>query len=383
MPLSERMRHYLVPGVSIAVINDGRVEWAKGYGVAEAGGSEPITADTVFQACSVSKPVSVTGIMLLAQSGAIDTARNVNDFLRSWRLADNAFTTTEKATIQRLMSHTAGINVSGFGGYPAGSTIPTLLQVLNGVPPANNEAIQVVAVPGAQFSYSGGGMEVLQQMAEDVTGTSFQTHMKNSVFSRLGMNSSDFVQPLAGSLAMRAAKGHDLDGNVLPGGWNTYPELIAAGLWTTSSDLARLLMEVQNAAATNTGALLTQQTAARILTQQPNSTMGLGFVITNGKGGLMFNHTGSNIGYKSYVAAYRDRGQGIAVMTNGESGISLLMEIVRATAKVYGWPDRFVEEVRLVEYHHRSFNPTLAITRRRFQVKRCKRRSTSPEARSR
>lgn len=349
MVLPDRMRHYHVPGVSIAVINDGRIEWAKGYGVAEAGASEPVTADTVFQACSVSKPVSVTGIMLLAQSGAIDIARNVNDYLKSWRLADNTFTTTEKATIQRLMSHTAGTNVSGFDGYPAGSALPTLLQVLNGAPPANSEAIRVVAVPGSQYSYSGGGMEVLQQMAEDVTGMPFQIYMKNSVFGRLGMNSSDFAQPLAGPLASRAAKAHDLDGNVAAGGWNTYPELIAAGLWTTPTDLARLLVEVQNAAAANTGTLLTQQTSTRILTQQPNSTMGLGFAIMNGKGGLMFNHTGSNLGYKSYIGAYRDRGQGIAIMTNGENGISLLMEIVRSAAKVYGWPDRFVEEAALVE----------------------------------
>lgn len=349
MALSERMQHYQVPGVSIAVINGGRIEWAKGYGVIEAGGSQAVTPDTVFQACSVSKPVSVTGVMLLAQSGAIDIARNVNDYLKSWRLADNTFTTTEKATIQRLMSHTAGTNVSGFDGYPAGSTIPTLLQVLDGAPPANSEAIRIVAVPGSQYSYSGGGMEVLQQMAQDVTGTPFQTYMKDGVFSRLGMNSSDFVQPMAGTLATRAAKAHGLDGNLVPGGWNTYPELIAAGLWTTPSDLARLLVEVQKAATANTGALLTQQTAARILTQQPNSSMGLGFAIMNGKGGVMFNHTGSNLGYKSYVGAYRDRGQGIAIMTNGENGISLLMEVMRAAAKVYGWPDRFVEEATLVE----------------------------------
>jgi CubicO group peptidase (beta-lactamase class C family) len=350
MVLSERMQHYKVPGVSIAVINNGEIEWAKGYGVTEAGGTQPVTPDTVFQACSVSKPVSVTGIMLLAQSGAIDISRNVNDYLRSWRLADNAFTTTEKATIQRLMSHTGGTNVSGFGGYPEGSAIPTLLQVLKGVPPANSEAIQVVSVPGSQYSYSGGGMEVLQQMTEDVTGMPFQTYMKNNLFSRLGMNSSDFVvRPMTGPLATHTAKAHDIDGNVVPGGWNIYPELIAAGLWTTPSDLARLLIEVQKATTTNTGTLITQQTATSILAQQPNSTMGLGFAIMNGKGGLMFNHSGSNLGYKSYVAAYRERGQGIAVMTNGENGMGFFMEIVRAVAKVYGWPDRFVEEATLVD----------------------------------
>jgi len=350
MTLQDRMQHFQVPGVSIAVINNGEIEWAKGYGVTEAGGTQAVTTDTVFQACSVSKPVSVTGIMLLAQSGVIDISRNVNDYLTSWHLPDNDLTKTDKATIQRLMSHTGGTNVSGFGGYPAGSAIPTLLQVLNGTPPANTDPIRVIYRPGSQFSYSGGGMEVLHQMAEDVTGMPFQSYMKN-IFSKLGMNSSDFVQPMAGPLAVRAAKGHDMNGVMLPGGWRTYPELIAAGLWTTPSDLSRLLIEVQKAATFNKGALLTQETALRILTltQQPKSSMGLGFVLVDGKGGLIFNHSGSVFGYKSYVTAYRDRGQGIAVMMNGDNGYALIMEIMRSVAKVYGWPDDGVSKAGLID----------------------------------
>ncbi len=349
MSLTDRMQHYLAPGVSIAVINNGAIEWAKGYGVIEAGVTQPVTPDTVFQACSVSKPVSVTGIMLLAQSGTIDISRNVNDYLKSWRLADNTFTTTEKATIQRLMSHTGGTNVSGFFGYPAGSAVPTLFEVLNGTPPATTDPIQVVYVPGSRSSYSGGGMEVLQQMAEDVTGISFRTYMNDNLLSKLEMNSSDFVQPMEGPLSARAAKGHDVDGAVMPGGWNTYPELIAAGLWTTPSDLARLLIEVQEAATRNQGAALSQQTALQILTMQPNSNFGLGFGLINGNGGLIFQHSGSNVGYKSFIGAYKDRGQGVAVMINGDNGYTLSMEIVRSVAKVYGWPDFKPEEAKLID----------------------------------
>lgn len=198
MSLSGRMEHYLVPGVSVAVINNGEIEWAKGYGVSEVGENQPVTPDAVFQACSISKPVSVTGMMLLAQSGMIDILRNVNDYLTSWHLADNAFTATQKVTIQRLMSHTGGTNVSGFSGYAEGSAIPMLLQVLNGEAPANSNPVQVVYVPGSQTSYSGGGMEVLQQMAEDVTGMPFRTYMEDNLLRNLGMNSSDFVQPMDG-----------------------------------------------------------------------------------------------------------------------------------------------------------------------------------------
>lgn len=351
MSLSDRMQHYQVPGVGIAVINNGRIEWAKGYGVIEAGGTQAVTTDTVFQAASVSKPISVTGIMLLAQAGVIDITRNVNDYLTSWHLADNDLTKTNKATVQRLMSHTGGINVSGFAGYTVGNAIPTLLQVLNGGPPADTEPIGVIYEPGTRYSYSGGGMEVLQQMAEDVTKMPFRSYMKNNVFDRLGMNSSDFVQPMTGPLAARAAKGHDMNGVVLPGGWRIYPELIAAGLWTTPTDLATLFLEVQKAAVFDKGALLTQETANRILTQQPNSnsSMGLGFALIEGKGGLIFKHSGSVFGYKSYASVYRDRGQGIAIMMNGDNGYALMMEIERSVAKVYGWSDDGVSKVGLVD----------------------------------
>ena len=351
MSLSDRMQHYQVPGVGIAVINNGRIEWAKGYGVIEAGGTQAVTTDTVFQAASVSKPISVTGIMLLAQAGVIDITRNVNDYLTSWHLADNDLTKTNKATVQRLMSHTGGINVSGFAGYTVGNAIPTLLQVLNGGPPADTEPIGVIYEPGTRYSYSGGGMEVLQQMAEDVTKMPFRSYMKNNVFDKLGMNSSDFVQPMTGPLAARAAKGHDMNGVVLPGGWRIYPELIAAGLWTTPTDLATLFLEVQKAAVFDKGALLTQETANRILTQQPNSnsSMGLGFALIEGKGGLIFKHSGSVFGYKSYASVYRDRGQGIAIMMNGDNGYALMMEIERSVAKVYGWSDDGVSKVGLVD----------------------------------
>lgn len=349
MALTDRMRHFQVPGISIAVIHNGAVEWAKGYGVTEADGTQAVTSGTVFQAASVSKPVSVTGIMMLAQSGMIDITRNVNDYLTSWHLADNEFTVKEKATIQRLMSHTAGVNVDGFGGYDMGSAIPTLLQVLNGAPPATTEPVRVVITPGTRYSYSGGGMEVLQQMSEDVSGMPFRSYMKGSVFDRLGMNSSDFVQPIAGPLAARAARAHDIDGAPIPGGWKVYPELIAAGLWTTPTDLAALWIEVQRAASSGGGVMITRETANLILTQQPNSSMGLGFVLVSGKGGLIFNHSGSTFGYKSYASAYRDRGQGAVVMSNGDNGYALIMEIIRSVARVYGWPDEGITAARLVD----------------------------------
>jgi len=347
--LRDRMRHYRVPGVGIAVVNNGEIEWAKGYGVVEAGGTHPVNAKTVFQACSISKPVAVTGIMLLAQSRTLDITRNVNDYLKSWRLPDNAHTVREKATIERLMSHTGGTGVGGFAGYASGEAIPTLLQTLQGLSPANNQPVKVIHTPGTKCSYSGGGMEVLHLMTQDVTGMPLRDYMHRNVFMPLGMSDSDFAQPLAGPLAANAASGHDVDGAVVPGKWHTYPELVAAGLWTTPSDLGRLLIEIINASK-GQGTILNKETADDILTRRPQSEFGLGFLVETGVDDLIFKHTGGNHGYRTIFMGLRERGQGVAVMTNGENGTPLMYEIVRSVGRVYGWPDiEGAEEAELVE----------------------------------
>ncbi|GAB6059143.1 serine hydrolase [Desulfonatronum parangueonense] len=347
--LEDRMRHFRVPGVGIAVVNNGVVEWAKGYGVLEAGGSRAVNWHTVFQACSISKPVAVTGIMLLAQSRTLDITRNVNDYLTSWILPDTVHTIREKATVERLMSHTGGTSVGGFDGYAPGEALPTILQILQGISPSNSQPVEVVYVPGTKGSYSGGGMEVLHLMTQEVTGMPLREYMQRHLFTPLGMSRSDFAQPLEGPLATNAAKGHDGDGSVVPGGWNTYPELVAAGLWTTPSDLGLLLVEMINAARGH-GIALEQKTAMNILTLRPNSEFGLGFKVETRADDLVFKHTGGNRGYRTYFMGWRDRGQGVVVMTNGESGTSLVFEIVRSVARAYGWPDiEEPEEAQLVD----------------------------------
>jgi CubicO group peptidase (beta-lactamase class C family) len=350
MNLEDRMRHYKVPGVGIAVINNGRVEWAKGYGVIEAGATQAVNENTVFQACSISKPVSVTGIMLLAQSGFLDITRNVNDYLTSWLLPDNVYTIREKVTVERLMSHTGGTSVGGFDGYAFGEAVPTLTQTLQGLSPANSPPVKVIFTPGSQWTYSGGGMEVLHLMTQDMTGMPFRDYMQHNLFTPLGMSRSDFAQPLTGPLEVNAAIGHDVDGIAVPGGWHTYPELVAAGLWTTPSDLGRLLVEIMNASR-GYGDVLEKETVDDILTLRPESDFGLGFLVETWNDDLIFKHTGSNQGYKTYFMGFRDRGQGVAVMTNGENGSPLMYEIVRSIGRVYGWPAEIegAIEARLVD----------------------------------
>ncbi|MFH0997297.1 MAG: serine hydrolase [Pseudomonadota bacterium] len=354
MPITDRMGHYYTPGVSIAVINNNQIEWAKGYGVTIAGTTNAVTADHLFQACSISKPVTAIGVMLLSQAGSIMIDHDVNDYLTSWKVAENDFTAAEKVTIRRLLSHTGGIGVSGFDGYPAGQPIPALLRILNGAPPANNRPVRVEAVPGSAYNYSGGGMEILHQMLEDVTGTTFKDYMNDHLFSKIGMASSSFQQPISGPLSARTVSAHDYMGNVSPGGWKTYPELAAAGLWTTSSDLARIIIEVQQAAMWR-GKILSTTTVYQMLASQAaikaNSPemMGLGFEVKALGSDVEFSHTGSNFGFKTWLVGYRDSGKGAVVMTNSDNGGLLMREIMYGISKVYGWPDIMPEAKELID----------------------------------
>ena len=344
MTLEDRMAHYKTPGVSIAVINDGKIEWARGFGVTEAGGSQAVDADTLFQAASISKTLDASAVMLLSQSGLINIDHEANSYLRSWKIPDNEFTAAQKVTVRQLLSHTGGISVDGFGGYQAGQPVPTLLQLLDGISPANNDPIRVEAVPGSQWSYSGGGSEILHLLVQDVTGISYRQYLQDEIFSLLNMSSSDYPE----TPASPAASGHDLSGSVIPGKWNIYPELGAAGLWTTASDLARFALSIQSSALGASGQPLSPQTVDAMLTAQAtideDEQQGLGFRLD----GSRFRHSGSNSGFRAELAAYSDRGQGAVIMTNGENGDALIPEILRSISKVYGWPDYKPDQRTLV-----------------------------------
>src|SRR5688572_27074372 len=141
MQLDERMRHYKVPGVSIAVIDSFRIAWARGYGVRETGGTSSITTETLFQAASISKPIAAVAALRLVQKGKLDLDEDVNVKLRSWKVPENAFTLARPVTLRRLLSHGAGLTVHGFRGYTSSAPVPTVLQVLDGHSPANSAAI--------------------------------------------------------------------------------------------------------------------------------------------------------------------------------------------------------------------------------------------------
>jgi CubicO group peptidase (beta-lactamase class C family) len=345
MTLPQAMAATHVPGVSIAFFENGRIVWAKAYGFADATTRRPVSTETMFQAGSISKPVSAMAAMKLVQDGTLNLDEDVNARLKAWRVPDNALDATEKVTLRRLLSHTAGLTVHGFQGYVRGTPIPTLPQILNGTAPANSPPVVVAAKPGSAWSYSGGGYVVAQLLMQEATGMRFAELMQKTVLGPVGMTHSTYEQPLPEALAGRAALAHTGNGVPTEGGWNVYPEQTAAGLWTTPSDLAMLMIEVQNELAGTSHKVLDQKTAQLMLTPvMANYGLGWG-VPPDGR----FGHDGQNVGFNDSLIAFRSgTRQGVAIMTNGDGGALLEQKIMRAVAKTYGWTGYPTEEFEAV-----------------------------------
>jgi CubicO group peptidase (beta-lactamase class C family) len=335
MKLADRMRELHVPGVSIAVIHDGVIE-ARGFGSATIGGP-PVLPETLFQAASISKPVTAVAALALVQAGKIDLDRDVNLSLREWKIPINSFTNQSKVTLRRLLNHSAGITVAGFPGYAAGSPIPSLGEVLNGTPPANTAPVVVDHEPGARFEYSSGGYTIVQQLLVDVTDKPFPKLLEEMVLKPFGMTHSSFLQPLPEIDAQIAATPYRATGAPVPGGAHTYPELAAAGLWTTPTDVARFALGLLAAWTGRNDSVLSQATALQMLTPGLGD-YGLGMIVRGVSPHRRFQHGGVNDGFVSSVIMFED-GDGAVIMTNGARGGQLASEIMRSIAVEYHWPD--------------------------------------------
>jgi len=336
MNIYDRMEHYQVPGVSIAFLNGGEIVWAKGYGYTSADSTRPVDEHTLFQAASISKPVAALAALALVEEGTIGLDEDVNIYLKDWQVEENKFTEEKKVTLRRILSHSAGLTVHGFGGYASGEDVPTTVQVLNGKEPANSGKIYPDTIPGVQYRYSGGGYTIMQKMLCDVKGKAFPELMEEVVLSKIGMNSSTYVQPLPEALWENAARAHQASGEMIEGRWHTYPEMAAAGLWTTPTDLLKYVMEVQKSYAGESNLILSQEMTKEMLTPQINNH-GLGPGVRGTGDSITFSHGGSNRGFRCVLMAFATQGQGFAIMTNGARGSELMNEIRRSFAASYGW----------------------------------------------
>lgn len=334
--LADRMAFHKVPGVSIAVIQDGKIAWAKGYGVLETGKETPVDTDTIFQAGSISKPTAAVAALKLVEQGKLVLDAPINDALKSWKLPDNDFTRKQPVTLRQIMSHGAGLTVHGFPGYADGAPVPTVPQVLDGVVPANTAAVRVNKLPGESWRYSGGGYTIMQLAMTDVAGKDFPALTDELVLKPAGMTRSSYVNPVPETNRANAATAHHRDGTVVPGHSHTYPEMAAAGLWTTASDLSRLALSVVVAARGDANAVLGPDITRQMLTTQIG-TYGLGFDLADRGDGQVFSHGGSDEGFEAFLFAYTDGHGGAAIMTNGQNGGRLAQEIRASLASTYGW----------------------------------------------
>ncbi len=336
--IEDRMKALNVRGVSVAVIDNYEIDWAKGYGFADLESKRPVTTSTLFQAGSISKPVAATAAMKMVEQGKLKLDQDVNTLLESWKVPENEFTKEQKVTLRRLLSHSAGLTVHGFPGYEAGKPVPAVVQVLDGKPPANTAPIRVDLVPGSTWRYSGGGYTVMQLLVTELAGRPFPELMQDSVLTKAGMRESTYENPLPSKLAKIAATGYRSNGDAVPGRYHTYPEMAAAGLWTTASDLARFLIEIQKSREGRSNRILAKSTVEQMLREQ-KKPYGLGFGLDEVEDTIQFGHGGADEGFQALVLATTD-GKGFAIMTNSDNGSRVAREIALSIQAAYGWPNK-------------------------------------------
>ena len=359
LTLRQLMETYKMPGMSVAVVDNYQIVWAKGFGVTEYGGSTPVTTRTLFQAGSISKPVAAVGAMWLVEHGKLSLDEDVNKQLKTWKVPENEFTKEQKVTLRRVMSHSAGLTVHGFPGYAMSEPVPTLVQIFNGEKPANTAPIRVDFVPGSKMRYSGGGVTIEQQLMIDVTGKPFPEFMQQTVLSKIGMKDSTYKQPLPSPRATQTATGTRGDGKSVEGRWHVYPEMAAAGLWTTPTDLAKFALEIALSDHGKANHVLSQKSVQEMLTPQiaaegGGAHVGLAFFLDDKMPGE-FGHSGSDEGFQALLTMNSETGRGIAIMGNSDAFFFVAPHVDEAVRRARGWklidrPHSATEAVMLL-YH--------------------------------
>ncbi|NKB68094.1 MAG: serine hydrolase [Candidatus Latescibacteria bacterium] len=336
--LQELMERYHVPGVSIAVIRDFAIHWAKGYGTADVESGAPVDTQTLFQAASISKPVAAMAVLKAVQDGDFSLDDDINTILRSWKLPDSQWGQNQPVTPRLLTSHTSGLGDGfGFPGYEPAAPLPTLAQILDGQAPSNVGPVRMAREPLAAFHYSGGGVTLMQLALSEILGKPFADILEEYVLGPIGMTDSTFAQPLPPERDLNATRAHDHRGQGMGAKWHVYPELAAAGLWTTPSDLARFAIEVQLSLHGKANKVLSQAMTQEMVSPVGVGDFGVGFQLSKEGQGWYFSHGGGNWGFRCMLQAHKAKGYGFAVMTNGDDGGFIIDELKARIERAYNW----------------------------------------------
>lgn len=336
--LMERMKHYKVNGLSIAVVHNYKLEWARGYGWADSAAGTPVTTETLFQAASISKSINGVGVLKLVQDHKINLDADINTYLKSWKFPYDSVSKGKKITVANLLSHTAGLTIHGFPGYERDAPVPSLQQILDGKPPANTKAVRSQHEPGLKYEYSGGGTTITQLIVQDVTGQAYEVYMQENVLKPMQMTASSYSQTPPKGKEKLLATGYDFRGAPVRMKYHIYPEQAPAGLWTNPTELSKYIIETQLSLQGKSSKVLSKEMTWRRLTPYIDKRAALGVFIDTRGGIKYFGHEGWNVGFTSRYIGSFEEGNGIVIMTNSDNS-RILDEIVNSVAKVYGWKD--------------------------------------------
>jgi CubicO group peptidase (beta-lactamase class C family) len=331
-----------IASISYALISCGKVFAANAFGTASP--NVAASSATLYQAASISKTLAAVAGLYAVQTNAkgctLDS--DITAFQTSWKLPSG----TTGVTLRRLLGMTAGANVHGYPGCAqtctssANCEVPALIEILDGCP--GSPAVKIDATPGAGWVYSGGGYEIAESLIGDLMGTAYGDFVQAKVLAPLNMASSTWGVPMPQAFQSRAAYAYAEPEKPAPTQWYAYPQLAAAGLWTTPTDIAKLLIEVGNAVANN-GAVLTTASAGAMLSPVDNFQYGLGGAIRNigQSSSLLFIKSGGNYGFSNWLAFYPELGggEGLVAFTNTVWKPKVFASIFGAAAEAMNWPD--------------------------------------------
>jgi len=336
--IRERMKHYNVKGLSIAVVKNYKLVWAKGYGWADEKEKRAVTTKTLFKPGSISKSLNAVGVLKLVQDHKLDLYKDINEYLRSWKFPYDSLSNGKKITLANLLSHTGGLSVyGGFPGYNSNGKIPSVPEILDGAAPANTPPVRSLFEPGQGFQYSGGGTIISQLIITDVTKQPYEKFMSDSVLKPIGMIHSYYsAAPPAGDKLKKIASGYTKDGVEADATFHVYPEQAPMGLWTTPTDLCNYLVETQLAYEGKSSKVLHQEMARLHLTPYIDNSSALGTFVQERNGAKYFFHDAGNEGYRGLYFGSMEGGNGFVAFVNSDDG-DIIIELLNSVASVYNW----------------------------------------------